>query len=220
MIRPPDIEPGGFVQTSWSLLILYGMLGFCFFSHPLLLQILGQSRLIAPLYRRWKPMTILRMVTIIYINVIIWVVCHYSFIQDGWIRLDLGFYMSLSTGSRFSTSSQSKISLEIFALSPYAILGLSRTVCAQLLAFCDRRLLRRTWRPQGRRRQDSGDGCQMWFVNSWAWDGPVICNEIRLVCGTEQSGERCQAEMYSLFYLCSLFSLFVGKVILIIMKRE
>jgi hypothetical protein len=69
-----------------------------------------------PLYRRWKPMTILRMVTIICINVIIWVVYRYLCVQDGWIRLDLGFYMSSTTGSRFSTSSQSKISLENFAL--------------------------------------------------------------------------------------------------------
>jgi hypothetical protein len=47
------------------------------------------------------------------------------------------------------------------------------------------------------------------------WDGPVICNEIRLVCGTGQSGERRQAEMHSLFYLYCLFTLFVGKVRLI-----
>ena len=104
-------------EGSWSRLILYGMLGFCFFSRPLLLRILGQSRLNVPLYRRWKPMTILRMVTIICINVIIWVVYRYLCVQDGWIRLDLGFYMSSTTGSRFSTSSQSKISLEKFALS-------------------------------------------------------------------------------------------------------
>ncbi len=79
MLRPPGIEPGG----SWSRLILCGMLGFCFFSQPLLLQIQGQSRLIAPLYQRWKPLTVLRMVTIIYINVIIYVVIHYLFVQDG-----------------------------------------------------------------------------------------------------------------------------------------
>ena len=68
---------GGFVVSP----DLYGMLGFCF-SRPLLLQILGQSRLNVPLYRRWKPMTILRMVTIICINVIIWVVYRYLCVQD------------------------------------------------------------------------------------------------------------------------------------------
>ncbi len=37
MIRLPGIKQGG----SWSHLILCGMLGFCFFFQPLLLQILG-----------------------------------------------------------------------------------------------------------------------------------------------------------------------------------
>jgi hypothetical protein len=49
---------------------------------------------------------------------------------------------------------------------------------------------------------------------SGPWDGPVICNETRLVCDTQQSGDRCNAEMYALFYLFTLFTLFVVTEIL------
>jgi hypothetical protein len=34
-------------------------------------------------------------------------------------------------------------------------------------------------------RLGSGDGCRMWFVNAWHWDGLVICNECQGIAERE-----------------------------------
>ncbi len=84
-------------------------------------------------------MTMLKLVKIICIISISCHFIHYSLVQDGWIRLDLGFYMS-STWSRFSTSSQSKISLGNFVLSGRRY--------RDYLAPSEHSLPGRTWRQQ------------------------------------------------------------------------
>jgi hypothetical protein len=122
-------------------------------------------------------------------------------VEFGWNPLDLGFYMSLTTESRFSTSPQFKNIFGKLCLVPVGDTGTIRTVCAQ---------------PSQAHMATAGR-VQAMVVRcgsstSGLWDGPVIYNEIRLVCGTEQSGEGRQAEMYSLFYLCSIFTLFVENV--------
>ena len=70
MIRPPGIEPGG----SWSRLILFGMLGSCSCSQPLLLQTQALSRSIVPSCQRWRHTTrTIRKMAIIWIKSIIYI---------------------------------------------------------------------------------------------------------------------------------------------------
>ena len=77
MIRPPGIEPGGFVVSPDSVWYARVLL---LFSASAATDTGSKSFECALV---WKPMTILRMVTLICINVIIWVVYHYLFVQDG-----------------------------------------------------------------------------------------------------------------------------------------
>ncbi len=76
-------------------------------------QILG--KIVVPLQQWWKAMTILKMVIIIFIFVIITnLLVLYSLFSsilylDGWNRLDLALHMSLTTGSRCSTSLETEV---------------------------------------------------------------------------------------------------------------
>ena len=149
MIRPPGIDNGAFVvspDTVWYARVL-----LLFSASHLLWLTLDPSPSNAHLYRRWKNSTILRMVIISIISLIsimsIMLIIAIKTFQHGWNLLVPGSYTSLTTRIWFSTSSPLKVSFEN----------------------C-RRFLSVTPEPNapGDRRAGSGDGCRMWFVNSWA----------------------------------------------------
>ncbi len=50
----------------------------------------------------------------------------------------------------------------------------------------------------GDRRPGAGDGCRMWFVNSWDrrgyWDGPVTCNKTHWIAARDAAGRKVPCE--------------------------
>jgi hypothetical protein len=78
--------------------------------------------------------------------------------QAGWNLSVPGSYTSSTARNQFYTSSQLKVSWEN---------------CQWFLSGCDtgtipHRLRNRFEGAPGDRREGSGDGCRLWFVNSWA----------------------------------------------------
>ncbi len=105
----------------------------------------------AHLYRRWKQTTtILRMVivSIMFIEVMIRII-RINIFQAGWNLLVPGSYTSSITRNQFSTSSPLVIPVVDTGTIPHSMCNLFPGA-------------------PGDCREGSGDGCGMWFVNSWA----------------------------------------------------
>jgi hypothetical protein len=102
-------------------------------------------------------MTILRMVTIICINVIIWVVYRYLCVQD----------LLNSVGSRILYELDHRKPV-LYVIPIQNIIGKLCLVPVGDTGTILHRLRTAFPGAPGDRRPGSGDGCQMWFVNSWA----------------------------------------------------
>jgi hypothetical protein len=100
-------------------------------------------------------MTILKMV-IISIKYIITIISveHNIVFQAGWNLSVPEYYTSSTTRNQFSTES-------ILGKLPVVPVGDTGTI--------PHRLRNRFEGAPGDRREGSGDGCRMWFVNSWAF---------------------------------------------------
>ena len=114
-------------------------------------------------------------IDVIVIIVVYWVYCYYwcycnywtyLFIQVGWIRLVHESYMSSTTGTRFSTSYQFRVSSVNCLLYQLATQGQFHTTCAATFP----------GRPATAGRVPAMDaGCGL--STRGHWDGPVIYNE-------------------------------------------
>ncbi len=133
------------------------MLIFCFFSRQLLPPILGQSRLIAPSYQKWKPLTILKTVTII---CIILINCHFIILLSRMVEL---------AGSRILYELDHRKPI-LYVIPIKNITGKLCVVSVGHTGTIQHSL--HTAFPlagaPGNRKLGSGNGCTMWFVNSWA----------------------------------------------------
>ncbi len=111
MFRPQGINNGAFFFCLLCRQILSGMFGFFFCSQDLQWLTLDPSPSNAHSYRRWKHMTILRMVNIIIIISIILNICVIliNAFQAGWNLSVPGSYTSSTTRNQFSMLSLGKL---------------------------------------------------------------------------------------------------------------
>ena len=154
-------RPESIMGPSLCRLQLYGMLECYFYFLPLLWQTLDPSPLIVLLCQRWKHMTILRMVimhlilfmSIMDIMSIILIMC-----IAVWLEL-IGSQIVYELDHRKPVLYVIPIE-NILGKLPVVPVGDTGTILHHLHNFF--------FGAPGDRKPGSGDGCRMWFVNSWA----------------------------------------------------
>jgi hypothetical protein len=128
------------------------MLGFYSCSRRLLLLTLGPSPSIVRLCRRCHHMMILRMV----------IVCVIPIIRNSVIMTIIGFILISYHYTFYSYYTRCSISGWLESVGSRIVVPVGDTRTMQ------RHLLNVFPGASGDRRQGAGDGCRMWFVNSWA----------------------------------------------------
>ena len=147
------------------------MLGYCSFSQPLVKQTLDPKPSIAPLCQHWRHTTILRVVIIaiiciITLNEIILLNTYYTYYD---------IYVHSLCIARWLKSVGSQILYELDHRKPVLyvipiqnILGKLPVVPVGDTGTIPHHLRNVFPGAPGNRRTGAGDGCRMWFVNSWA----------------------------------------------------
>ncbi len=92
------------------------------------------------------------------------------FVQDGWNRLDLGFYRSSISENWFSTSYQYRLLQNILGKLTVVPVGDTGTIPHHLCNLFPG--------APGDHKPGAGDGCHMWFSTRGPGDGHVICNKM------------------------------------------
>ena len=168
------------MEPSWSRQIQFGMQGFCSFSLPHRKPTPVWKRLSVHSCRRWKHMTILKTVinVIIVIIVIIdiihvivlvvvywcyWYYCNYC---NYWTYLFyLGWLNAIGSRILYELDHRNPI---LYVIPIQSILGKLPVVPVGDTGTIPHHLRNHFSGAPGDRRPGSGDGCRMWFVNSWA----------------------------------------------------
>ena len=169
------------MEPSWSRQIQFGMQGFCSFSLPHRKPTPGRKRLTVHSCRRWKHMTILKTViniiiviiviitfiAIIVLNLVYCCYCNYWYYCYYWTYFCLGWLDSIGSRIVYELDHRNPILYvipiqSILGKLPLVPVGDTGTIPHHLRSHFS------TGRASRDRRQGSGDGCRMWFVNSWA----------------------------------------------------
>ena len=171
------------MEPSWSRQIQFGMQGFCSFSLPHRKPTPGRKRLTVHSCRRWKHMTILKTVinVIIVIIVIIYIIDVIVLIFVYWCYCNYWYYCNYcnywtyliylgwldSIGSRIVYELDHRNPI-LYVIPIQSILGKLPVVPVGDTGTIPHHLRSHFSGAPGDRRPGSGDGCRMWFVNSWA----------------------------------------------------